>query len=67
MRTDKTYDFETEAEANAFVDRIRADITPDEDKRIYAPVFVDEDVVFKNMPWRQTGKKYWRVEVVTYY
>ena len=61
-----TYQFESEIEAKAFVESERSNKCPSEDKYIYGPFFMDEDVIFKTMMEASTGKKWWQVGIEIY-
>lgn len=61
-----TYKFDNEAEAIAFADNARTSTCPSEDKYVSGPFFMDENVIFKNMEWANTGKTWWQVTVEIY-
>ncbi len=62
----KTFKFETETEAKKFADTERANKFPNEDKYVSGPFYMDENVIFKTMPWANTGKTWWQVTVELY-
>lgn len=66
MHNRENFKFETEAAAAEFVKRETDNRCPSEDKYVSGPFFMDEDVIFKNMLWASTGKKYWEVTVESY-
>jgi hypothetical protein len=66
-RTKTDYKFETEAEATNFACKAREDKCPSEDKYVLGPYFMDENEIFKKMPWANEGRSWWEVTVETYY
>lgn len=66
MHNRTEYKFDTEAAAVEFTNKQKENKCPSEDKYIYGPFFMDEDVIFKTMLWASTGKKWWQVTVETY-
>lgn len=66
MHTRNEYKFENESVAVKFATKERENKCPSEDKYISGPFFMDEDVIFKNMMWASTGKKYWSVTIEVY-
>jgi hypothetical protein len=61
-----TYKFETETEAKSFAESERANKCPSEDKYIRGPFFMDENKIFKNMEWANTGNAWWQVDIEIY-
>lgn len=66
MRLKTNYQFANEADAQMFADAERTNKSPEEDKYVSGPFFMDDDVTFKNMPWANTGRKYWSVVTEIY-
>lgn len=67
MQTVDTYKFETEAEAQAFVDRVRANKSPIDDVYISGPTFMNGKEVYHNMTWAEGyNKTWWSVRIETY-
>jgi hypothetical protein len=66
MHSNKIFKFETEIAAKEFVAEQKKNIWPHEDTRIHGPFFMDENVIFKNMEWANTGKTWWQVDIDTY-
>jgi hypothetical protein len=66
MHTCNNYKFETESSAIEFAANQRANKCPSEDKYVSGPVFMDENQIFKSMPWANTGKTWWQVTVEIY-
>lgn len=63
MQKRTEYKFQTEQEAQTFADRQRGHQTPDEDKIVRGPFYMDEDEILRNMIWASTGLKWWQVNV----
>lgn len=61
--TRREYKFDTEDEAVVFANKEREFKCPSEDKYVKGPFFMDEDVIYKSMPWASTGKKWWSVDI----
>jgi hypothetical protein len=59
----KDYKFETEAEAEAFAKSQREYIDPSEDKYVMGPVYMDDEVIFKNCSWNTSKEKWWQVTI----
>jgi hypothetical protein len=67
MHSKKEYRFDTEAEAQALVDKIKSYNDPSADTYVSGPSFMDIDKIFHSMPWAKEGQKnYWLVTVETY-
>lgn len=66
MHARNEYKFEDEIAAVEFANKTRENKCPSEDLYVSGPHFMDEDVIFKNMMWASTGKKYWSVTVEVY-
>jgi len=65
-RNRTTHKFETESDAQKFADTTRASKSPIEDLYVSGPCFMDENSIFKNMEWANTGKTWWQVDVESY-
>lgn len=66
MHSKKEYRFDTEAEAQSYVDKVKSYDDPSADTYVLGPIYMDEDKTFHNMPWAKTGKNYWLVSVEIY-
>jgi hypothetical protein len=63
----KTYEFDTEAEAQSFADQMKANGSPIDDVYVYGPTFMDGKRIFHNMTWAEGyNKTWWNVTVETY-
>lgn len=62
----RDYKFDNETEAFAFAKQQREYKDPSADTYVVGPIFMDEAVIFKNMPYANTGKTWWQVTVEIY-
>ena len=61
MHTNNSYEFETEVEAQEYIDTWFGD-SPDRDTHVRGPSFIDEAVVLRGCPGVH-DRKYWTVTV----
>jgi len=66
MHTKEEFRFDTQQEAQAYVDRVNSHNDPSADVYVVGPIYMDQDKIFHNMPWAKTGENYWLVTVETY-
>jgi hypothetical protein len=66
MHSKKEYEFNSEADAQKFVDAEKQSYDPSCDVYITGPFFVNEADIFKSMPWVTDTKTYWHVGVEVY-
>mgnify|MGYP000291757726 CR=1 FL=1 len=66
MHNKKEYRFDTKADAQTFVDAELRSYDQTCDVYTSGPFFVDEAVVFKDMPWVTDTKTYWQVGIEVY-
>jgi hypothetical protein len=59
----KDYKFETEAEAVAFAKQQREYKDPSADQYVMGPIYMDDEVIFKDISWNTSKAKWWQVTV----
>jgi hypothetical protein len=66
MHSLSDYHFETEVEAIAFATQQRANKCPSEDKYVTGPIYMDEEVILKDITWTTSKAKWWQVTVESF-
>ena len=62
----KDYKFDTQLEAEAFARAEKENKCPSEDKYVMGPVYMDDEVIFKDISWNTSTAKWWQVTVQTF-
>jgi hypothetical protein len=65
MHTKQSYTFKTKNEADEFLMKLPP-VRGDSDRYVTGPVFMDNEVIFANTPFKNS-EKYWQVTIEWFY